>query len=528
MPLQLPLNHRPLKRKLFTTAPLIAVLFSVVIAVVSLRLNLIKDAENFREEFARQNSSLMARGDVASIRRHLEAMSVINHLVCIEGQTKHTVFFKRAKKSCHDGLISRKITITSAKNPGLKISATMMIRKSHLVLAGILISVQVALLLLLSHASRLLQAETLEHEVDRSRAFAALTTMLAHDVRRPLAVTKMAVDMLKSAGSMAAVKQLSKKIIPEIERASIGVEGLIMDVMELGRDNEISFYRSGIRIDELIKESLDHVLAYKNKSALDIEVDIDSSWIILGNEFRLKRVFSNLIDNAIDAATPKGKVILTAETVRGKIRLKIANTRSFIEESEREKIFDLFYTSGKPEGTGLGLAIARKIITAHGGFIYCRSWRDFENPFGRTEFIVTLPLADKVDQSTSSEVWPQDERPRRVAIIDDSVISVEAWTKALCADVVVETFDSPEEFFQAINTQPEKLSRFEMVLTDYYFDDSRYNGQHVASFVYDKGYEVPVVLTSCVEPNSQIQNHFDAFVDKNPTNYETLLQKLRV
>jgi signal transduction histidine kinase len=520
----MPLGHPPLKRKLFITAPLIAVLFSIITAVVSLKLNLLKDAETLREEFYRQNSTLMARGDVAGLRRNLEAMAVTYHLVCVEGQTKHIVFFKRAKSSCREGLISKTILITSAKNPGLKISATMMIRRSHLVLAAGLIAVQIVLLILLSHVSRLLQAEVLEHEIDKSRAFAALTTMLAHDVRRPLAVTKMAVDMLKTVTSMPALKRMIKKIVPEIDRASAGVEGLILDVMELGRGSEQNFYRSRVDVKHLLKDSLDHVLTYKSKSNLSIEIKQNQSLSVHGNEFRLKRVISNLIENALDAAAPAGLVMIEASEENSLVSIRISNTHSYIPRAEREKVFELFYTKGKAEGTGLGLAIAKKIIAAHQGKVRCRSRRGEAYPDGWTEFEVTLPVYDDFIAGEALSPSALDQKSGLIAMIDDSVITTEAWSRSLREDVTVEVYSSPEEFFQVINTMPEKLSSFDLVLTDYYFEDSRYNGEHVASFVYDKGYDVPVVLTSCMISDHKVAQTFDAVIDKQPTNFVSLMR----
>lgn len=70
------------------------------------------------------------------------------------------------------------------------------------------------------------------------------------------------------------------------------------------------------------------------------------------------------------------------------IELVIGNDGPHIPESQVEKIFDAFFTSGKKNGTGLGLAIAQKIMHAHGGAIECKSAPGFG-----VEFCLRIPVA---------------------------------------------------------------------------------------------------------------------------------------
>jgi hypothetical protein len=56
-------------------------------------------------------------------------------------------------------------------------------------------------------------------------------------------------------------------------------------------------------------------------------------------------------------------------------------------------LFDAFFTNGKKSGTGLGLAIAHKLVTAHGGRIWCTSSVTPEHPEGKVEFFFTLPVS---------------------------------------------------------------------------------------------------------------------------------------
>ena len=104
----------------------------------------------------------------------------------------------------------------------------------------------------------------------------------------------------------------------------------------------------------------------------------------LGGE--LNQVWANLIDNALDAAGPSGRVDVSAGLEDPFVVVRVTDNGPGIPAAVRPRIFDPFFTT-KPigEGTGLGLDIARRIVGGHGGAL------DFTSEPGRTEFRVTLP-----------------------------------------------------------------------------------------------------------------------------------------
>ena len=98
---------------------------------------------------------------------------------------------------------------------------------------------------------------------------------------------------------------------------------------------------------------------------------------ILGDIRSIDQVFTNLINNAIDAMSDNGgelsiniNKLMDSEDF---IEIKIADTGHGIPDQMKEKIFEPF-VSGKEKGTGLGLAITKRIIDAHGGKIKVESF----------------------------------------------------------------------------------------------------------------------------------------------------------
>jgi signal transduction histidine kinase len=89
---------------------------------------------------------------------------------------------------------------------------------------------------------------------------------------------------------------------------------------------------------------------------------------------RLNQVFVNLIHNGIDAIDGAGQLIFTTQPRAKHVHLFFSDTGHGIEEKDRHKIFDPFYTRKEVgKGTGLGLSISYAIIKQHGGDIKVHS-----------------------------------------------------------------------------------------------------------------------------------------------------------
>ncbi|MGA8528330.1 MAG: HAMP domain-containing sensor histidine kinase, partial [Acidobacteriaceae bacterium] len=183
-------------------------------------------------------------------------------------------------------------------------------------------------------------------------------------------------------------------------------------------DSLISSMQQLTTIEESLGRVTDLVMAvkkyaYEDKNGerlVDVHESIQSTLMILGHKFRYKQlnvekdfaadlpklrtrgtglsqVWTNLLDNATDAAPESSKVRIRTWTEDGAVCVGIADQGQGIPAEQRELVFQPFYTT-KPAGvgTGLGLDIARRIVTGqYNGTIA------FTSEPGRTEFVVRLP-----------------------------------------------------------------------------------------------------------------------------------------
>ena len=117
---------------------------------------------------------------------------------------------------------------------------------------------------------------------------------------------------------------------------------------------------------------------------LDVEAELP---LVPAFAAELNQVWSNLLENALDAAGPSGHVIVSAAREGPHVVVRIVDDGAGIPADVQSRIFDPFFTT-KPvgEGSGLGLDIARRIVRQHHGQIVVDS-----RP-GRTEFSVSIPV----------------------------------------------------------------------------------------------------------------------------------------
>jgi signal transduction histidine kinase len=144
-----------------------------------------------------------------------------------------------------------------------------------------------------------------------------------------------------------------------------------------------------IDVHEGIEDTL-QLFGYKLKQGIEIQRHYDRSIPqILAYGSELNQVWTNLIDNAIDATNGKGTIKIVTTGHSDRIQVQITDSGTGIPLEVQSRIFEPFFTT-KPvgKGTGLGLELSQRIVeNRHRGTI------SFQSKPGETRFTVCLPLA---------------------------------------------------------------------------------------------------------------------------------------
>ncbi len=185
---------------------------------------------------------------------------------------------------------------------------------------------------------------------------------------------------------------VTEKLVSEIADASERI-GTLVNSIKSYTHMDRGVGKSEINLAEGIRSTLtllNHKLRIKHIAAtVTIPDEVPP---VCGWPGELNQVWTNLIDNAVDAMADNGKLDITAEVERKSdgsefVLTRVIDNGAGIPSDISTKIFDPFFTTkGIGKGTGLGLDIVQGIVKHHNGSIKVKS-----EP-GRTEFCVCLPV----------------------------------------------------------------------------------------------------------------------------------------
>jgi signal transduction histidine kinase len=201
--------------------------------------------------------------------------------------------------------------------------------------------------------------------------------------------TLIPVESMSAVFNWVNNNLITEKMVMDIEEASRRIAHLVGAIktfthMDQGQGKQYADIHIGIR-------STLTMLQYKiRKGNIVVDEDFDTTLppvnALVGE---LNQVWTNLIDNALDAMETNGKGLLVIKTRLDKkcVAVTISDDGPGIPEEIMGSIFDPFFTTKEiDKGTGLGLDIVRRIVKQHNGSIQVIS-----KP-GRTEFILLFPI----------------------------------------------------------------------------------------------------------------------------------------
>jgi two-component system sensor histidine kinase HydH len=176
--------------------------------------------------------------------------------------------------------------------------------------------------------------------------------------------------------------EYAKVAMDELDR----VERRISHLLRFAKEEDYRFEH--VNLAGIVDAALTQMRAKLDAAGVRVTRNYIGGPTVQADPEKLKQVFANVLDNAIDALQSVGDphVDLFIENGGKRATVRLRDNGAGIAPERLEKIFNPFFTT-KPHGTGLGMAISKKIVEAHEGSI------DVVSEPGRgTEFAVTLPL----------------------------------------------------------------------------------------------------------------------------------------
>ena len=340
-----------------------------------------------------QNDCVMTINAAASAILRLSepppAWAKLSSLVSFEDRAVLERLIKRARRAGRTAEQSQLTRGSAANSIPVAMTATAL---------GAASGVERGVVLVIDDLTELLTAQ-------RAAAWSEVARRIAHEIKNPLTPIQLSAeriarqfgvrvngdDGLNGNGSPAADDAELKRVVDEcttsITREVAGLKSLVDEFSRFARMPDAQ--KSNTNLNDVIRQAAALYEDRLDGAHLILELSDDLSPAMLDGE-QVKRVFVNLIDNALEAMTADNRqVTITTkhDAPREIIVAEVADTGEGISPADFRRLFQPYFST-RGRGTGLGLAIVQRIISEHGGKIYAEQ----NIPHG-ARFVIELPTS---------------------------------------------------------------------------------------------------------------------------------------
>ena len=230
---------------------------------------------------------------------------------------------------------------------------------------------------------REVRREKVVMQTEKQASIDELSSTIAHEIRNPIAAAKSLVQQMGEDPTSVENVEYAKVALDELDR----VERRISHLLRFAKEEDYHF--DHVNLAAVVDAALTQLRAKLDAAKVNVARNYIGGPTVHADKEKLKQVFANVLDNAIDALEPVAegrRIDLFIENGGRRAVVRLRDNGCGIPPDKIDRIFNPFFTT-KDKGTGLGMAISKKIVEAHEGSI------DVVSEPGRgTEFAVALPL----------------------------------------------------------------------------------------------------------------------------------------
>ena len=227
-----------------------------------------------------------------------------------------------------------------------------------------------------------------------------LIAMVYHDLRSPLANIVSSLEVMSSMFEEDEVDETVVSLLGIALRSTDRIQRLtnsLLDINRLEAGQKIG-ERQVVDLFELATESAETVAPTAANRGLEIVVDVPRGQLVWIDTDMIRRVYINLIENAVKFSISGGQIVLGADPLDDRVDAWVADCGPGIPLEDQERIFEKFTrlkAEQGPRGLGLGLAFCRLAVNSHGGRIWVES-----QPGAGATFHFTLPVSGQAATPT--------------------------------------------------------------------------------------------------------------------------------
>jgi len=201
---------------------------------------------------------------------------------------------------------------------------------------------------------------------ERLATIGQVAAMVGHDLRNPLTGITGAAYYLKTREHPKLSKK-GKEMLRLIEQDIQRSDKIVNDLLEYSRELRLELAETSLK-----SITRDAVALVKIPRGIRVVESTKNQPTVMVDVEKMKRVFMNIITNAIDAMPEGGTLTIRSRKADGNVEITFTDTGAGMTRDTLEKLWNPLFTT-KAKGIGLGLPIAKRLVEAHGGTINARS-----------------------------------------------------------------------------------------------------------------------------------------------------------
>ncbi|WP_148210165.1 two-component system sensor histidine kinase NtrB [Candidatus Korobacter versatilis] len=216
------------------------------------------------------------------------------------------------------------------------------------------------------------KAERLLVQAEKLAVVGRLAASIAHEINNPLEAVTNLLYLVEVTDERAQRMAFLKSAQQELDR----VAKITTQTLRFHRE---STNKKAVFLQDIVDNVITLLAGRLRNAGLTVEKDFATRGEIVGREGDLRQVFVNLINNAVDACRPGGRIVVRLRdsvdlsSQQKGVRITLCDSGTGMSRPVLQRLFEPFFTTKGMTGTGLGLWISKEILDQHGATLRVRS-----------------------------------------------------------------------------------------------------------------------------------------------------------
>lgn len=210
---------------------------------------------------------------------------------------------------------------------------------------------------------------------------------LSHDLKNPTIAQIRALELVLK-GKFGKILPEQREVVEMVLDSCKYMNAMLCSLLLTYREEQgtIKLTNEEVSIADLAAECVDEMIYIAKAKEIDIILKNSAyNEMVFGDKVQLKRVIMNLITNSIKYAFQQTKVFAEVYNEKNCTCFRFENVSPYLSKEKQRKIFARYVSfsqTDKINGVGLGLYASKRIVEAHDGIMFVKSYKDNRNIFG--------------------------------------------------------------------------------------------------------------------------------------------------